>query len=72
MLALYLNALTHALNPVIDGVVRALSHLLVPMFLVGMAGSALVVVITIGHDLVDFFSDEGENDIPTADNMKAS
>ncbi len=72
MLAVYLNAFTHAFNPVIDVVIRALSHILVPMFAVGMAGSALVVVITFGHDLLDFFSDEGENDMPTADNMTPS
>jgi hypothetical protein len=72
MLAVYLNAFTHAMNPVINIVVRALSHVLIPMFVLGMAGSTIVVVITFGHDLVDFFSDEGENDMPTADNMKAS
>lgn len=72
MVAVYLNSFTHALNPVVDIVIRALSHLLVPMFTVGMVGSVFVVIITFGHDLVDFFSDEGENDMPTADNMKAS
>ncbi len=56
----------------VDLVIRGLSHILVPMFLVGMAGSSLVVAITVVHDLIDFFSDEGENDMPTADNMKAS
>ena len=60
------------LSPSINLLVRGLSHLLVPMFLVGMAGSSLVVVITVMHDMVDFFSDEGDNDMPTADNMKAS
>lgn len=58
--------------PLLDTAIRGLSHVLVPLFLVGMAGSSLVVVITVGHDMVDFFSDEGENDLPTADNMKAS
>ncbi len=56
----------------VDLVIRGLSHILFPMFLVGMAGSSLVVAITVVHDLIDFFSDEGENDMPTADNMKAS
>ncbi len=71
-LAVFLNAFTHSMNPVINVVIRALSHLLIPMFTVGMAGSAFVVLITFGHDLLDFFSDEGTNDMPTADNMKAS
>ncbi len=70
--ALYLNAFTHAMNPVVSVVVRALSKVLMPMFVVGMAGSSLVVGITFAHDLFDFFSDEGENAMPTADNMKAS
>ena len=39
--------------------VRALSHLLVPMFLIGMAGSAVVVAITLVKDLHDFLSDSG-------------
>ena len=44
----------------IDVVIRGLSHILVPMFLVGMAGSAIVVLITVVHDLNDFFSDSGD------------
>ena len=44
----------------IDVVIRALAHVLVPMFLVGMAGSAIVVVITVVHDINDFFSDSGD------------
>ncbi len=72
MLAVYINALTHSLNPAVSVLVRALSHVLIPMFVIGMAGSTLVVGITFFHDLFDFFSDEGENDMPTADNMKAN
>lgn len=72
MPAVYLNALSHSLNPVVDVVVRTLSHVLVPMFTMGMAGSGLVVIITVVHDLVDFLSDEGDNAMPTADNMKTS
>lgn len=72
MLAAYINSFTHALNPAVSGVIHALSHLLIPMFVIGMAGSTLVVGITFFHDLFDFFSDEGENDMPTADNMKAN
>ena len=41
-------------------VIHAFSVLLVPTFFVGMAGSSLVVLITIVHDVRDFFaSDEG-------------
>lgn len=65
-------ALLGSVYQLIDLVIRGLAHVLVPLFLVGMAGSTLVVAITIVHDMVDFFSDEGENDMPTADNMKAS
>lgn len=43
----------------LDLVIRALSHVLIPMFLIGMAGSAVVVVITLVHDLHDFLSDSG-------------
>ncbi len=70
MMAVYLSSFTHAMNPVVSVVIHALSHVLVPMFVVGMAGSTLVVGITFFHDLFDFFSSEGENDMPTADNMK--
>lgn len=49
----------------LDLVVRALSHLLIPMFLFGMAGSAVVVAITLVNDLHDFLSDSGsENSTP--------
>ena len=44
----------------LDLVVRGLSHVLVPMFLIGMAGSAIVVMITVVHDIRDFFSDSGD------------
>ena len=44
----------------VDIVIRGLSHVLIPMFLVGMAGSAVVVLITVVHDLNDFFSDSGD------------
>jgi hypothetical protein len=45
----------------LDLIVRAISHVLVPMFLIGMAGSAIVVAITVVHDIHDFFSDNGES-----------
>ncbi|WP_170835082.1 hypothetical protein [Terriglobus roseus] len=44
----------------LDLIVRAISHVLVPMFLIGMGGSAIVVAITVVHDIHDFFSDNGE------------
>jgi hypothetical protein len=40
-------------------IVRGLSHVLVPMFLIGMAGSAVVVAITLFKDLHDFLADSG-------------
>ena len=39
--------------------VRGLSHVLIPMFLIGMAGSAVVVAITLFKDMHDFLSDSG-------------
>ena len=54
------SGLTRAYNPfVLDLLIRALSYVLVPMFLVGMAGSAVVVAITLAKDLHDFLSDDG-------------
>lgn len=44
----------------LDLLVRAISHVLVPLFLIGMAGSAVVVAITVVHDIHDFFADNGE------------
>jgi hypothetical protein len=43
----------------LDLLIRGLSHVLIPMFLVGMVGSAVVVIITLVHDLHDFLSDGG-------------
>jgi hypothetical protein len=44
----------------LDLFMHGLSHLLVPMFLTGMIGSLVVVVITLVHDINDFFSDNGD------------
>ncbi len=44
---------------------RVLSHLLVPLFLLGMAGSAMLVAITLTHDLADFLSDSGTEEAST-------
>ncbi|MEK6398643.1 MAG: hypothetical protein V4734_11205 [Terriglobus sp.] len=53
----------------LDLVIRGLSHLLIPMFLIGLGGSALVVAITMVRDVHDFFADGGEQS-PTADSLK--
>ena len=45
----------------LDVLIRGLSHVLVPMFLVGMVGSAVVVAITVVHDVNDFFADSGDD-----------
>jgi hypothetical protein len=44
----------------LGSLVHALSRILVPMFLLGMAGSAVVVAITLVKDLNDFFVDNGD------------
>lgn len=48
----------------LDLIMRALSHLLVPLFLLGMAGSAIVVLITLATDFTDFLSDGGNEESP--------
>ena len=52
----------------LDLVLRTLSHILVPMFLIGMAGSAIVVAITLFHDVHEFFLDDG-NDTASQDTL---
>lgn len=42
----------------IDAIIRVVSVALTPVFFVGMAGSAVVVLITIMHDVRDFFTSE--------------
>lgn len=53
----------------LDLVIRGLSHILIPMFLIGMGGSAIVVTITLVKDMHDFFADGGEQS-QAADNLK--
>ncbi|MGI4852631.1 MAG: hypothetical protein ACRYF4_01135 [Janthinobacterium lividum] len=48
----------------LDLVIRGLSHILIPLFLVGMAGSAVIVVITLADDVTDFLSDSGNESAP--------
>lgn len=52
----------------LDVLVRALSHVLVPMFLIGLAGSAVVVAITLVHDVHEFFTDNGDTS-PRTDSL---
>ena len=54
----------HTIKRMFDLFLRALSHILVPMFLIGMAGSAIVVVITLAHDIHEFFLDDGNDSAP--------
>jgi hypothetical protein len=56
------------MSHLLDLLVRALSHVLVPMFLIGMGGSAIVVAITLTKDLTDFLSDSG-NERSTPDGL---
>jgi len=44
----------------LDVFIRALSHVLVPLFLIGMVGSSIVVLITFIHDVRDFFTSDEE------------
>lgn len=53
----------------LDLVIRGLAHVLIPMFLVGLCGSAIVVAITLVKDMHDFFSDNGEQG-PASNNLK--
>jgi hypothetical protein len=43
-----------------DTLIRILARVLVPMFFVGMAGSALVIVVSLFKDIVEFSQAEDE------------
>jgi hypothetical protein len=45
----------------LDFFIGGLAHVLVPMFLIGMGGSAIVVAVTVVHDVHDFFADTGDD-----------
>ncbi len=45
----------------LDLLIGAISRILVHMFLIGMGGSAIVVAVTVVHDVHDFFSDGGDD-----------
>lgn len=42
----------------LDVLIRFIAHVLTPLFLIGLAGSALVVLSKIGSDVVEFFADD--------------
>lgn len=42
----------------LETVIRGLSHVLTPLFIAGMAGATVVVIITFSKDVIQFFSDE--------------
>lgn len=46
----------------LDVGIRLLAKIMVPMFILGMAGSAIVVAITLTRDLTDFLLDSGNED----------
>ena len=48
----------------LDLLMSVLARVLVPMFILGMAGSALVVVVTLANDFSDFLSDSGNETAP--------
>jgi hypothetical protein len=43
---------------VFNALMHLVSAIFVPLFLVGMAGSAVVCVITVAHDIKDFFDED--------------
>ena len=44
----------------LEPLAHSLSHFLVIVFLVGMAGSSIVVVMTVVDDVREFFADDEE------------
>ncbi len=52
----------------LDLIIRAVAHLLIPLFFVGMAGSTIVVAVTFLHDIFEFF--EEEPPIPETDGKR--
>ena len=51
-------------NPVLEHLIRALAHIMVPMFFVGMIGSGLVVITTVIRDLNEVLRADDEIDDP--------
>ena len=43
-----------------DILIRALARVLVPLFFIGMAGSALVIVVSLTKDIIEFATTEDE------------
>lgn len=53
----------------VDFLISSLSHVLVPIFAIGMVGSGIVVAITLVHDIRDFFTDDDAT-VGAADSLK--
>jgi len=43
-----------------DMLIRVLARILVPLFFIGMAGSALVIVVSLTKDIIEFAQAEDE------------
>jgi len=43
-----------------DTLIRALAHILVPLFFIGMVGSALVILVSLTKDIIEFATTEDE------------
>ena len=48
----------------LDLLMPLLARVLTPLFAIGMIGAFLVVVITLQHDVVDFFSEDEPESTP--------
>ena len=52
----------------LDVILPLLSRILVPLFILGMAGSTVVVAMTFFHDVYDFFAKD--ESVPASGNTK--
>ena len=43
-----------------DTLIRVLARILVPLFFIGMAGSALVILVSLTKDIIEFATTEDE------------
>jgi hypothetical protein len=51
------------MNVGMDHLVHLLATILVPLFFIGMAGSMLVVLVTVIHDLQEIFTDDEDSNL---------
>ena len=51
------------MNIGMDHLVHLLAAVLVPLFLIGMAGSMLVVLVTVIRDLQEIFTSDGDSNV---------